>query len=581
MDTPGNNPVNSLEPIVAPINAVDQTTAQVTQPVDQSESLTPGSNQVSQTKGTDIVAGIPEDLLSKVTTTASIEDYIEDESAPDVPQALVEQKTVEETKEKVEDVDLFDMTSEATIVISENPSTEATPEALRPFKDEEINILKTRTSNFLDQFSTLANIDIRRTDKGDEWLKRVSETGYSMPKKDLLFNRVERADSVWAQFIKHDGFELGIKRANFQPTGPITVEGEEGVLRMLARMGQGSRLSVPLYHSGFWITLKVPTDAELSDLESALAREKVQLGRETKGMLYSNVSVFYTSLVAKFIIDHIHVSSIQKTLNVDFWNLIQSPDIPVLALAMAALMYPKGFPFTTVYTEREGEQTVDRTLTEIINLTRCHWTDIRCLTPWQMQHMTNRKANSMSLDNIRRYVEEFQTGMNGRVISLTSSNMESPLKLTLKTPTLSRYVDIGSKWVNENVKMIDDTFSLSADDDSRNQLITRRSKATIMRQYAHWVTEAQYENITAADDNTIAELLANLSHDDELRDNFVKAVGDYIEDVTISVVAVIRHEKQSPDKAYKKYTSLVPLDAMAVFFILLRSRTYLIPTRRD
>lgn len=101
----------------------------------------------------------------------------------------------------------------------------------------------------------------------------------------------EQENTLWRQTLKADDKELGIAKPRFDDAHSAKLAGEAALLRIRDLTGMGTTLQVPLYHSGFWISIKAPDESELLELDRKIAEIKVNIGRNTRGRIFSNMTV--------------------------------------------------------------------------------------------------------------------------------------------------------------------------------------------------------------------------------------------------------------------------------------------------
>lgn len=75
------------------------------------------------------------------------------------------------------------------------------------------------------------------------------------------------------------------------------LKGEVALLKVSKLLGIGDVFSIPLPHSGIWVTIKPPAEADLIDFYNSLFREKAVLGRATSGASLTNYSVYINNKV--------------------------------------------------------------------------------------------------------------------------------------------------------------------------------------------------------------------------------------------------------------------------------------------
>lgn len=418
--------------------------------------------------------------------------------------------------------------------------------------------------------SNMPNIELGATQAGRDWMEAAQE-GYrnAMPRK-MLSKTGDREGSRWEQGVKSERGPITAARPKLSDTAGVTLRGEAAVLAVRQAIGLGGVIRIPLWHSGFHITIKTPSDAAILELERRLTEEKVLLGRMTNGMLYSNTSVFIASYLVDFAMQHLYEVSLKNKENIA--SKIVSHDIQHLAWGLATAIWPSGFQYVrSVLGETDAQNKV---LRDKISIGKLQWTDTSQLSKWQIDHMSKVVSGTMTDDSIKKYRDEFTNQTSRRV------QINDGLAITLKVPDLAEHIASGQKWVNSIVVMTDRVFGMEQDLDDRNRFIFEQGMATYMRQYGHWIESIELANgATIVDTETIDETISALSSDDQIRNAFVEAVIKYIEDTTVSMIAVPT-VAASEEQKYPRWPHLLPIDAMATFFTLLGQKVSQIRARQ-
>lgn len=417
--------------------------------------------------------------------------------------------------------------------------------------------------------NNMPNIELGATEAGRDWMANAQEGYRNATPRKMLAGAGDREGSLWEMSVKSERGAIMAARPK-QPEDGITLRGEAAVLAVRQALGLGGRIRIPLWHSGFHITLKTPADSSILELERRITEEKILLGRMTNGMLFSNTSVFISSYLVDFAMDHLYETTLQNKENIA--NKIVSHDIQHLAWGLATAIWPTGFQYVrSVLGETDAQNKVIR---DKIAIGKLQFTDTTCLSKWQINHMSKVTAGSMTDGSIEKYREEFLNQTPRKV------QINDKIAITLKVPSLAEHISSGTKWVNSIVVMTDKVFGMNQDEDDRNQYIYEQGQATYMRQYGHWIESIELNNSSVIDDmETIDETIGALSTDDAIRTKFIDATSKYIEDTTVSMIAVPT-VAASEEQKYPRHPRLLPIDAMATFFTLLGQKVSQIRARR-
>ena len=440
----------------------------------------------------------------------------------------------------------------------------------KPWDEEAVYVIGPagRREEVIAAAQKMPNEDLEKHKEGREWLGMLRE-GYSIvPSADLWNRTVDRKDASFRQMVQSEAGPLSVGQPRFHSMDGKKITGERAVLRVRAVTGSGGLIQIPLWHSGFWITLKTPSDAALLELERKIVDEKIILGRVTNGAVFANSSVYIANAIINMMQEHLYDTTLINRDNL--LEKIVSHDIQAIAWGLACTIWPAGFQYARAVIDENGQEI--RTVREKINVGKIQWTDTQSLTPWQIAHMSNRNGCTMSDDAIRKYREEFTIGKTRQV------TINERLKFNLFVPNVKEYLDAGSQWVDSIVVGVDRSFAYSDDIEERNRYIFNLSRATYMRQFSHWVKSIEVYDDLIDDKETIDEVLGDLSTNDDIRKQYFADVNKYIEDSTISVIAVPTVSEVEENK-FPRFPRLLPIDAMSTFFTLLAQKTQAIKAR--
>lgn len=409
------------------------------------------------------------------------------------------------------------------------------------------------------------NVRLDDNQAGRDWADSIRESVETLPVRGIGDRAATRESAEYHQTIETEKYPLAAGVPNLKFNTGDKVGGERAVLRIRSLLGMGSILQVPLWHSGFWITMKAPSEAALLELQRRLIDEKVNLGRNSHGLAFANTSVFISGWLIDFVIAHIYDTTLKGEH--DLRKLIRVLDIPTVIWGLACTIWPNGFQYSRACIA--DPEKCNHVIRERLNLGKILWVDRNSLTERQIAHMMNRGGSSMTLESVQNYLNEFLIG-RGRTITVGDNEQ---IKITFKVPNTEEYINSGYKWVNNIVQMIDSSFTTEPNDAARNVRITELGKATNMRQYSHWIESIDADGIEIDDTESIEQIIDTLSSVDNIRKKYFDEVIKFIDDSTMTIVAVPSFEcpacqKQQP-VPMERFPHLLPIDVMSSFFTLL------------
>ena len=449
-------------------------------------------------------------------------------------------------------------------------------------EDAETAIMPSATAALMEE--TLASggtaITVESDTRNGVYSAIVGQSQLMVPMDEQFEASATREGAEWSQRISSPTGDIvgGVPRPKPKTDGNWTTEQARTIIR--SKMHLGSAYLIPLWHSGFWLLLRAPTEAELLTLQRQIAESKVAIGRQTYGLAFSNTTVYTSRHLIDFVLDHLIETSLQTTDATDLRQHILLPDLPLMVHAITCALYPSGFQYVRACTA--DIHNCRHLVREKLNLSRLLWTDQSKLTERQIKHMQSRARGSMTLDAVQLYRDSFLAGQDKKV------QLDDGLSVTLAISTLEQHLTAGYRWAD----MVERTYgnALTSDPTARAAFLSTQVKATLMREYTHLVKSVAVdigEDEDKVFDTTdiIETTLNDLTARDDIREKFMAAVKAYLDDSLVSMVAIPTYDcpvcgkPQKVTTADSPYKELIPLDVAQTFFYLAHQRTENIKSR--
>ena len=403
------------------------------------------------------------------------------------------------------------------------------------------------------------------------WKNTVEESADLYTQASLYQKRFVDKDSKFLQGIESNNDLKSISNLKFrQSEGEL--KGELAVLKVAKLLGLGDVLTIPLPHSGIWVTIKPPTEKDLIDFYNSIFKEKIALGRATFGLTLTNFSVYINNKLFDFIIKHIHSINYSDIPKTDIKDYVLINDFYMLAWGFAATLYPNGFEYSRACVNDVEKCTYIANAT--LNMHKLLWIDNSVLTPVQTNILYENRPNKLTIDSYNKYKTE-----HTRVIS-SEFTVKDSIKFKLKIPTFTEYTNDGMTWINKINSAVDSLLvtDTDEDEDKKKALLDQYVRSSILRQYSHFIDYIEVDENTIADRDTINQVLETLSADDEYREEIAKNILKYKEDTTIAIIGIPEYKCPSCNKEQNdlinlpRFTNVIPLDVMQLFFSLITLR---------
>lgn len=482
----------------------------------------------------------------------------------EIPATSIIEATDIETDSKV-----FDIPHTATNVTQDRPARATLTDAERKrFDDAEYaSILNVDPITFNALTEGMANVE-----PSDVWIDAVNEARQLFHRGNALFDSLHREGSDWRQNVMSGTTRLAANSPKLGE-GNNKASAQSSIMRIRALTGQGNVINVPLWHSGFWISLKTPTQGALLELDQQIASGKVELGRVTNGLLFSNDSVMLNNTLINFILRHVYDCSLQDVSPENLKRMILVTDIPTLIYAMASTVWLKGFKYRSPCVL--APERCSHVHEDVLTMGRLFYVDNSMLNEEQTRHMAQRR-DKYTVDSVVRY-QSLHRYNNPETTTVFATDI---LKFKLSVPSIEKYVTSGNLWINGIRAMLQDSFAVDMSERERTTYMIAQGSVTALQQYAHWIDHIAVDNggedEVFDDETVIAEMMADFTKDQDLYVSLMNAVGKFINDTTVALVAIPAYacdKCETPQgPVAEKHPHLIPLEVSRLFFTLLSRR---------
>ena len=439
-------------------------------------------------------------------------------------------------------------------------------------REEGITTTAAGTDEIKNRLDSVTAPEVGKNKNAAEWAATVSN-GFNSNSFDGAGLRIlAKEGSFFTQSIPYANIELRPGNNSAVAERGEIVTGAKALSALQRHVGLGGNFTVPLWHSGFWVTLKPVMEEVWLELHRQIQTAKSELGRDTYGLMLNASNGVTNEIIMRYALLSI-IRNSSKEVD-DILKIISVHDINTLMWGYMSVMYPNGFNHKVACLADPTECT--HIVEDILNVRRLLFVNKNALSDKQLSHMTSTAHGSMSAESIQKYRAEMATHEE-RVITLCEGTDEE-LKMTLRVPSAYEYFDSTNRWINSIGTKVIQSLGADSSNQERNVVIMQHAAASVMRKYTHFVKSIDFGGIIN-DQETIEEALTSLSTSIQLRNDFEKKINQYIEDTCISIVGVpdfkcpscgkyqITDEGQPPLQR-----SVVPLDITATFFMILVQR---------
>jgi len=518
------------------------------------EQLANMGNQTSATTNTSTTS-IPDQNTIEPTDTVSVDTA--------KPEVHVEAPTTEPTK-------AADMDPDSTNMKELDPKVSTEDKFMMPVS------IMSRLATVLEKLSNLSKEEADKlyTAEDKRSLGVSVATSRLTNDDDMLAGDI----SDYENNLSYGDTELNIRALNINPKAN-KVSGDSLQAFLSTVTGIGTLTQVPLWHSGFWLTLLPIKDSDIINLEMELSESFIELGRTTSGLIYSNYSVIYNRIVTNFIMAHIQNSSL-KVPNSELRKYILIQDFYPIINGILHSMNPNGYDYirsciNNTVNNDEDKPKCDFILEAKINFKKLLRVNRKRLTTNMLVQMSKRAPDSLTIEQVKEYQKELISTHNTSKVITAGNGVD--VKFTFKSPTLDEYIVAGEYWVNSIISKTEKLFTETTDDDVKNNLISEMTITSILGMYNSWVTKIDVAGhfIDGFIDITLA--LETLSSDNKTLEEFINTIKTFINDATVAMVGIPNYvcptcKKEQNTNTSKEFKELVPINMVESFFDLATLR---------
>lgn len=381
---------------------------------------------------------------------------------------------------------------------------------------------------------------------------------------NMFVNQLEDEKTDWQQSIEIDGKQIRPSKPFFKDVeGGEKITGDHALIELDKHYGLGGLFTIPLVHSGIWLSLRPPSNIDYAAIDEKLRVEKDEFGKRTLGMVFSNNKTYIVNHLMDFIEDHIQSCTLEGWEDIGIRNVVKVTDLLVLAAAISYTLYPNGFEYVSACT---GSNTCDHIYNGRLKIPNCIWFDRNSLTKSQKVFMSDRTTKRTVAD-VRKYQDESEDTENFFDVS-------DAIRVYFKVPTVADNIRSGYQWFDDMENTIIKAFGANLERDKTNEYMTRRISLSILRQYGHFFKMIKFTKTGnfIEDEGDINNALNRLSNVHDVLDKLIEAIGVYIEKQTRALVAIPRYNCPNCGKTQtqqmEEHPLLIPIDPINLFFTL-------------
>ncbi|QQV92026.1 hypothetical protein MOC16_gp029 [Klebsiella phage vB_KpM_FBKp24] len=353
------------------------------------------------------------------------------------------------------------------------------------------------------------------------------------------------------------------------------ISGADAIDMFTAGTNLGRPVTVPLWHSGFWVKLRAPSAAFLADIDRALAFSREELGLEVFGAIGANDRLIFDEILVDAALKLVSETNIAIAKSpMELKEVIDYFDIDSLIWGMAQAAFPDGCEIAIPCPSCRGVTHVKA------NLLRMRFVDESRLTQVQIRQMAKGIAHKTTVEELKKYKEEFEI--------LNTQKWEwNKRTFTFRSPTIEEYLTSGREYITSVSRALTETLRDDVTDDYRRgqsmkSILTTEETA----RFLHFIREIKIPNTNEKgsadnygivnDPHAILDIMRYISGDYEASDGLIVAINDFINDAINTIIGFPNVNCPACGKFYLSKTGeetiIVPFNPATGFFILAQHK---------
>lgn len=348
-----------------------------------------------------------------------------------------------------------------------------------------------------------------------------------------------------------------------------------------AILNVGEVVQVPLWHSGFWVTLRPIKERDIINLNIILKNNVVEMGRYSNTLVYTNYNVMYAKIITDFIRENIVDYSINIDSTDDIRSYIKIEDLNILINGLVSSMYPNGYDISRacqnslIFTDPNTKETkCDYTSIVRIDPKKLLWVNKRLLTDKMLIQMSKKSSKSVSVDEVKEYQRLLYGNKSVNTLEIETENKDK-IYIELQSPDILSHCNKGEEWIDLLVEENDKNLIANKDTNIKNQRLLDLVYASKVGLYRSFIKAIKVnENIVSEDQDTIDNFIDIMSASQDIVTKLFDHMTKYKNNTTIALIATpaytcpnCKHYNNATDPV-NDFEQLVPLDIISVFFDL-------------
>ena len=351
--------------------------------------------------------------------------------------------------------------------------------------------------------------------------------------------------------------------AKYNSDAPTSLSGKKARIAVMARM-RGLQ-KVNFLNSGFYVILRAPQMAELQEFASSVEIEATELGHELGNHFGLVTDVFIKEKFIELLQDYnLIVDSNFADINKKgaLAENLSYFDYDVAMWALVSLMYRKGLHTKIACTHCK---TVSPDV--LIDVLSTKWINNDLYTE-EMINYWSQKTDENGRPVMRQVkdLQNYRNNIVNRTKRIIQKQDDYTLAITLRDPTMAKFISVGTNLVNDLNKTLHGPSRL------REDQIKMKSIIHLFQMYAPWVAKIEFLDdngkVMFETDDT-QSIMDALDISNQKYHDLLTNISEYISEAKINHIGTFTIEcPNCGAKPETKLDNFYPLDVETIFFAL-------------
>lgn len=451
---------------------------------------------------------------------------------------------------------------------------------------ESLDMPPARLEHMESQVSRVPNLSDSSDMNDVNWSRTFMGSASYLPQENQYKGALEREDADWQQGLFDNNAMVRSVTPRFSRNNKEKLTGDSAVQYALSYLGLGDLYVVNLWNSGFWVTFKPAPDVSWETLNRLLAAEDIRIGRSSYGLSHSSHTALTQATIVDYISQFVYSTSV-KTAEMpisDIRKYMSVHDIPNFIYGFLAANYPHGLTIDRACVA--GPEKCREVISQTLEMTELQVVDNSMVdTPELRAHVRQRQAGSVALADVLRYQKNLRA--NAPYAYDVLSGSQKKIRFHLAPPSAEKEFEMSYNYIEDIKQGVLSAVTADTSVAERNTMMNESIAATDMCVFSHWVQAIEFEPENIVDDPAaISKMLLNFTKDATLRDNFMRAVMQYIDRSVVSILGIAPltcskcgavHSRPHDD--HPEFSDFIPLDIVNVFCHLAEFKSRIIRAR--